>query len=150
MALNNEHEIIGTLYGKITRTAEGKKANNMGKLYSFFYYTVEVPTMKTWTTDGKEKIVEKKELIKFKLPMGMSPDDYEVKDHLLIRFTITGHEFDKKDGSGKDVMNENEIKSIKFADIERGKANPVDAPKRDTTFIPQAGNNTNNDDDLPF
>lgn len=151
--INNEHEITGTLYGKKTRTAEGKKATNLGKVYEFYYFIVEVPTRKTWTSDGKEKSVEKKELIKFKLSMGMNPDDFEVGDHIFVRFTITGREFEKKDGSGKDVINENEIKLIKITDTQIDKdktAQTSQTPKRDTTFMPAQQSNDNEDENLPF
>jgi hypothetical protein len=151
---NNEHEVTGTLYSKITRTAVGKKTTNAGKVYEFYYYVIEVPTIKVWSVEGKEKRVEKKELIKFKLPMGMSPDDFERGDHIFVRFTITGREWEKKDGSGKDVINENEIKLIKFADIESGQTDSRHNPNREKVFVAPTVNenvpDNNQEDDLPF
>ena len=147
MAINNYHEITGTLYAKKVRKVIGKQAKNLGKEYEFYYYIVEVPTRKTWTADGAEKSVEKKELVKFKLPMGMSPDDFEVGDNVFIGFNITGREFERNDGSGKDVINENDLKTIKHTDVQ------TKSPLRETTFIPpsqQADAENDDDQDLPF
>jgi len=148
--INNEHTVTGTLYSKITRTAEGKKPANMGKIYEFYYYIIEAPTRKTWTADGKEKVVEKKELIKFSLPMGMSPDDFDVTDHVEIRFSITGREWTNKQGE-KDVINENKISHIKFADIKTDEGNVVRNPKKDDVFVPPTyKDEPEEESDLPF
>ncbi len=144
--------VIGTVYSKITRKAEGKKASNMGKVYEFFYYMVEAPTVKRWTADGKEKSVTKKEIIKFSLPMGMNPDDFEVADPVEIDFTITGREWIKSDGT-KDVINENKITNIKFAPVqgEDGKTTRYVPKNREMSPIPQPRDiNYDYNEDLPF
>lgn len=151
MVINNEHPITGTLYSKITRTATGKKAKNLGKIYEFYYYILEVPTRKTWTVEGKERSIEKKELIKFSLPQGVNPDDFAVGDHLKLAFTITGNEWVNRDGV-KDVINENKILRIGFDDIQNGASDSRHNPGREKVFVPQSMNTESNidDDNLPF
>lgn len=154
---NNEHRLTGTLYSKLTRRVVGTKAKNKGKEFEFYYYIVEAQSMirKTEAKDDKINNIAftKKDLVKFSLPYGMSIDEFDIGDPVDIAFTITGREWTNKEGV-KDVINENKITYIRFADIKTDEGKP----KKDMTFVPpqfkpaseSSLGSPDVEDDLPF
>jgi len=148
----NEFTISGTLYDKPVRkwVSEAKGTNG-----EFFYYVLDIPTPTRWNDDktGKERSTIKYNLVKFMLPKGFDPAEFEIKDEITIEFKLDGHEYAKRDGSGKDYGLELKATRISFSDINRKHIN------RDKVFVTpqqQASSSVpdkedpNDFDNLPF
>lgn len=156
--MNGEVIEIGTLYNKVFKEVTGNKTHNKGKKYQIWSYIIEVKRRKEWTEQKDDRTLErnttKSVLVKVKILMGMNPDDYMIGDHIIITYYTEGKEWEKKDGTGKDVFNETVMKSIKFAPIQNGETDSRHSPEREKVFVtPQnqdKSNTEDNEDDLPF
>jgi len=147
----NEFTISGTLYDKPIRkwTSEAK-----GTSGSFLYYILDIPTPTRWNDDktGKERSTIKYNLVKFLLPKGFDPAEFEIKDEITIDFKLDGHEYAKRDGSGKDYGLELKATRISFSDINRRHVNRDKVfvtPDQKMSDIPTSSADENLDD-LPF
>ena len=153
----NIFTLKGTLFAKDKREWTGKK--DPTKKGCTDYYILESKIVKRWNDDGgKERSASVTIFPKFRLPYRFDPDSYEIGDPLDITFFPNGKEFDKKDGTGKAYITENEILTIKFGDIgstgqrpNKGKVTVTSTSSADE-FPKPKGASLDDDEygDLPF
>jgi hypothetical protein len=136
---NNIYQIEGVLYGKPVRIVIGKKGVNKDKTFEFHSVILEV------RRQYKDKTYS--ELPEFDLGKGVSLDNFEIGDRVIITFALAGKRISAD-------FHKTQVKAlyIKHADVEDtteiGGKTPSEYAKKEEVFVVPNPYNGKDDEDL--